>query len=192
MAARGLRIRTQYSVWELRRLARGGANWWRTSLRMLAIANAIDGLDRNEAARPAGMSGQALCDAIKRYNAQGIDGLYEIGRSRPRRLDAAQERALGAIVIAGPDVEQEGVSAYTREDFCAHRARDVAGVLSSRIDRPGATTVGFSRQRRDRAIRRKTRPRRRPLKRGAQSSRESPIHVAARSQGALPLPPSAR
>jgi putative transposase len=85
---------------------------------MLAIANALDGLDRNAAARLAGMSGQALCDAIKRYNAEGIDGLHDRAKpGRPRRLDAIQEKELGAIVIAGPDVEQEGVSAYTRENF---------------------------------------------------------------------------
>lgn len=117
MAAHGLKVCTSHSAQELRRLARGEGNR-RASLRMLAIANVLDGRDRNGAARAAGMSGQALCDAIKRYNAEGIDGLYDRAKpGRPRRLDAAQENELGAIVIAGPDVEQEGVSAYTREDF---------------------------------------------------------------------------
>jgi hypothetical protein len=47
-----------------------------------AIANALDGLARADAARLAGMSGQALCDA-KRYNAESLDGLYD--RPKPGR-----------------------------------------------------------------------------------------------------------
>lgn len=117
MAARGVRICSTVSAPELRRLARVEANR-RASLRMLAIANALEGLARAEAARLAGMSGQALCDAIKRYNAEGIAGLYDRPKpGRPRRLDSTQEGELGEIVLAGPDVEAEGVSAYTREDL---------------------------------------------------------------------------
>jgi hypothetical protein len=73
MAARALMICTEFSAIELRRRARLEANR-RASLRMLAIANALDGLERGEAARLAGMSGQALCDAVKRYNAMGLAG----------------------------------------------------------------------------------------------------------------------
>jgi transposase len=117
MAAHGLEICSTLSAQELRRLARGGSNR-RASLRMLAIANALEGLARAEAARLAGMSGQALCDAIKRYNAEGLEGLYDRPKpGRPRRLDDRQEGELGEIVLAGPDVEQEGMSAYTREDL---------------------------------------------------------------------------
>jgi hypothetical protein len=43
-------------------------------MRMLAI-DELDGYDREEAARLAGMSDQALRDAIKRLNTEGIDGL---------------------------------------------------------------------------------------------------------------------
>jgi transposase len=117
MAAHGVEIDSELSAQALRRLARSEANR-RAALRMLAIANALEGLGRAEAARLAGMSGQALCDAIKRYNAEGLDGLYDRPKpGRPRRLSAAHEGELGEIVMAGPDVEQEGVSAYTREDL---------------------------------------------------------------------------
>lgn len=105
-------LSTEYSAQELRGLARAEVNR-RAALRMLAIANALAGLARAEAGRLAGMSGQALCDAIKRYNSEGLEGLYDRPKSgRPRHLNARQERELSAIVLAGPDVEKEGISAY--------------------------------------------------------------------------------
>ena len=68
---------------------------------------------------PAGWNVWAgACDAIKRYNSEGLEGLYDRAKSgRPRHLNARQERELSAIVLAGPDVEKEGISAYTREDL---------------------------------------------------------------------------
>ena len=50
MAAHGLVISTEYSAQELRGLARAEVNR-RAALRMLAIANALDGLARAEAGR---------------------------------------------------------------------------------------------------------------------------------------------
>jgi transposase len=47
---------------------------------MLAIAGALEGLSRAEAARLSGMERQALRDAVVRYNAEGLDGL----RDRPK------------------------------------------------------------------------------------------------------------
>ena len=52
----------------------------RVSARLLALANALDGLPREEAARLAGMTGQTLGDWVHRYNAEGVEGL----RDRPR------------------------------------------------------------------------------------------------------------
>jgi transposase len=64
------------------------------------------------------MSDQARRDAIKRYNAEGIDGLHDRPRAgRPAKLSEAQRSELRAIVVQGPDVEAEGLSAYTREDI---------------------------------------------------------------------------
>jgi transposase len=75
-----LEIRTDLAspVW-LRRLARRERNP-RTASRMLAIAGALEGMSRAEAARLAGMERQALRDAVVRYNAEGLDGL----RDRPK------------------------------------------------------------------------------------------------------------
>ena len=74
-----LAIRQDLSPSELRRLARFEPDR-RASMRLLAIANALEGMSRAEAARLAGMERQALRDAVIRYNAQGPDDLHD----RPR------------------------------------------------------------------------------------------------------------
>jgi hypothetical protein len=82
-----LEIRTDLaSPARLRRLARRERNP-RTASRMLAIAGALEGMSRAEAARLAGLgpqSGprrQALRDAVVRYNAEGLDGLHDRPKS---------------------------------------------------------------------------------------------------------------
>ena len=63
----------------------------RAALRMLAIANALEGMSRAEAARLAGMERQALRDAVVRYNAEGIAGLHDRPKpGRPQRLSEAE------------------------------------------------------------------------------------------------------
>lgn len=116
---RRLMICSERSPQELRRAA-FSATSPRQGQRMQAVANAIEGMPRKEAARLADMSGQALVDAIKRYNAEGLDGLLDRPRSgRPLKLDAAQQKELCEIVLAGPAVEADGLSAYTRDDAAA-------------------------------------------------------------------------
>lgn len=125
---RRLLICTEFSPDELRRRSREVEDR-RAGLRMLAIANSMEGMSRCEAARLADMSDQALVDAIKRYNAEGIDGLHDRARSgRPAKMTDTQREELRAIVIAGPDIEAEGTSAYTREDLCAI-AREKWGIV---------------------------------------------------------------
>jgi transposase len=117
MASRVIEIMTKLEAEELRAIARKEDDR-RAAMRMLAIANELDGYEREEAARLAGMSDQALRDAIKRLNAEGLDGLYDRPRSgRPRRLDAEQEAKIKAAVLAGPDIEKDGLSAFTLEDI---------------------------------------------------------------------------
>jgi transposase len=82
-----LPINTDRDAAELRRLARRERDG-RVSARLLALANALDGLPREEAARLAGMTGQTLGDWVHRYNAEGIDGLRDRPRAgRPCALD---------------------------------------------------------------------------------------------------------
>lgn len=116
---RRLMICTELSPQALRRASFSVASP-RQGQRMQAVANAIEGMARKEAARLADMSDQALVDAIKRYNAEGIDGLVDRPRSgRPLKLDAVQQKELCQIVRAGPDIEADGLSAYTRDDVAA-------------------------------------------------------------------------
>jgi transposase len=57
---------------------------------MLAIASALKGESRAEAARLAGMERQALRDALMRYNAEGLEGLRD--RHILRRLDLSWQK----------------------------------------------------------------------------------------------------
>jgi transposase len=101
----------------LRKLAKTEANP-RAARRLLAIANALSGMSRKEAAEATGMERQALRDAVVRYNAHGLDGLYDCWNGgRPPRLDAKEQAELMRIVLAGPDPEADGVCAFTREDL---------------------------------------------------------------------------
>ena len=93
-------------------------------MRLLAIANALDGLSRAEAARLAGMERQALRDAVIRYNADGPKSLHDRPRSgRPEELSAGQQAALKAWVLRGPEPERDKVSAWRLVDICAHAHR---------------------------------------------------------------------
>ena len=113
-----LAVRDELTPEALRRHARHEPNR-RAALRMLAIANALEGRSRAEAARLAGMERQALRDAVVRYNAEGLAGLRDRPKpGRPARLSEAEQAALAAHVFRGPDPERDGVSAWTRADLC--------------------------------------------------------------------------
>jgi transposase len=115
---RALAIRDDVPAEELRRQARRVRDG-RVSARMMAIANALDGMDRATAARLAGMDRQILRDWVRRYNAQGIAGL--VNRKAPGRkpkLSEGQMAALKAIVLAGPDPAVDGVGRWRIVDLC--------------------------------------------------------------------------
>jgi transposase len=112
-----LEIRKDRTSAVLRRLAKSENNV-RVSRRMLAIANALSGMDRKTAAEAAGMDRQALRDWVIRYNEHGLEGLRDRwGRGRPPRLETAEAEELAAIILRGPDPDVDGISAYTLEDL---------------------------------------------------------------------------
>jgi transposase len=103
---------------DLRRLAKqqGGQ---RTTLRLLAIANALDGMSRAQAARSVGIERQSLCDAIKRFNAEGIAGLMDRPKGhRCQRLSEGEQAVLINRILRGPDPEKGEPSAWTLPDLC--------------------------------------------------------------------------
>ena len=81
-----LTIRRDRSVVVLRKLSKAAPDA-RVSRRILAIANALSGMSRKEAAEAAGMDRQTLRDWVARYNEHGLDGLVDRwGEGRPSRL----------------------------------------------------------------------------------------------------------
>jgi transposase len=141
-----LKIRDDRTADELRGLAhleRDG----RAAARLYAIAHALEGLSRAEAARLAGMERQALRDAVVRYNAEGPAGVYDRPKGRPpRRLTAGEEATLAAVILRSPDPARDGVCAWTRADLCrwmvAHFGKSYHPSSLSRVLR----RMGFSYQ----------------------------------------------
>ena len=104
---------------ELRALARRERDG-RVSARLLALANALDGMSRDQAARAAGMDRQTLRDWVHRYNAAGVEGLRDRPRpGRPCALDEGQQAALKALILRGPKLERDGCVAWRARDLCA-------------------------------------------------------------------------
>ena len=93
-----LAIRDDIGSEELRRRARRERDG-RVSARLIAIANALEGMDRASAARLAGMDRQTLRDWVHRYNAEGIAGLCN--RPAPVTPAEADRRADGGVESGG-------------------------------------------------------------------------------------------
>src|SRR5260221_14738387 len=114
-----LPIRTDISARELRRRAKHEKNP-RVARRLLAIANALDGMSRALSARLAGMDRQALRDWGIPYNADGLDGLKDRwGEGRPMAVGGG-DLAAGKAMILRAAVPPRGAHRP------AHRPVDVA------------------------------------------------------------------
>ena len=78
--------------------------------RLLALAAAYDGMDREEAARIGGMDRQTLRDWAHRFNERGPDGLInDKSPGRPSKLSDEQKEELQQLVETGPDPQIHGV-----------------------------------------------------------------------------------
>lgn len=113
-----LAIRNDIAPDELRRRARRQRDG-RVGARLIALANALEGMDRATAARLAGMDRQTLRDWVHRYNAEGLAGLSN--RPLPGRvpkLTEGQMASLKAIVLRGPDLAVDGVERWRVVDLC--------------------------------------------------------------------------
>ena len=80
-----------FSEAALLRLARTQKNN-RASRRMLGIAHTLGGMTISAAARASGMERQALGDAIKRYNAEGLDVACSTAPSRAVRASSMRRK----------------------------------------------------------------------------------------------------
>jgi transposase len=141
-----LSIRRDRTAAVLRKLAKAQSDG-RIARRILAIANALGGMSREDAARSAGMDRQTLRDWVLRYNGHGLDGLADRDRDgRPPKLSPAEKAELARLVLAGPDPEASGLSAFTRDDLvriCRERfGKSLHATSMGRILR----NLGLSRQ----------------------------------------------
>jgi transposase len=112
-----LPIRSDRAAAELRRLARRERDG-RVRARRLALANALEGLPREAAARRAGMTGQTRGDRVQRCNAEGVEGVKDLHRSgRPGALEEGQQATLKALILKGPRLERDGGVAWRARDL---------------------------------------------------------------------------
>jgi len=77
------------------------------------------GSSRAQAARAVGIERQSLCDAIKRFNAEGFAGLVDRPKGHRReRLSEAEQAVLINLILRGPDPEKGEPCAWTLPDLC--------------------------------------------------------------------------
>lgn len=92
----------------------------RKRVRLLAIANVQDGMTIDDAARTSGMGRATLYRWLARERTGGAAALGDRLRSgRRRKLDAAQRAEVKAWVLAGPEVERDGIVAWRGGDVRA-------------------------------------------------------------------------
>ena len=108
-------FRSEPEAAELRRLARRESG--RVCQRVLMIANMLEGMEHEEAARLAGLSRSAAYEWHNRYEEDGIEGL----RDRPRpgrqpRVDAVTSARFKERIVAGAELERDGVVAFRAVD----------------------------------------------------------------------------
>jgi transposase len=92
----------------------------RKRVRLLAIANVQDGMTIEGAARTSGMGRATLYRWLARERTGGAAALGDRSRSgRRRKLDAEQRAEVKAWVLAGPEVERDGIVAWRGGDVRA-------------------------------------------------------------------------
>ena len=104
-------FRSEPGAAELRHLARRESG--RVCQRVLLIANMLDGMDHEEAARLAGLSRSVAYEWHNRYEEEGIDGLRD--RSRPgrsSRVDEATAARFKERMVGGAELKRDGVVAF--------------------------------------------------------------------------------
>ena len=127
-----LPIRTDHDPAELRRLARRERDG-RVSARLLALANALEGIPREEAARLAGMTGQTLGNWVHRYNTEGVEGLRDRPRpGRPCALDEGQQAALKALSSCAARASNATAASPGAPATCAAWSRSGSGSATAR------------------------------------------------------------
>lgn len=112
--------RTEHTAADLRRAA-AGSDDAAVTRRLLALV--LDGRQREDAARLAGMDRQTLRDWVHRHNAGGVAGLSDRhGGGVAPRLSGEQEAKVAGWMRAGPDAAVDKVVRWRRADIQARIA----------------------------------------------------------------------
>jgi len=139
-----VRMRTDFSAGELRRLAAATKNA-NQSRRLLSLAAILDGMSRSEAARVGGMDRQTLRDWVHRFNERGPDGLKDTwSKGNPPRLSAEQQGELVRLVETGPDRAVHGVVRWRRVDLQRLLAKRFGVIYHERTVGKILHQLGFS------------------------------------------------
>jgi len=111
------------------RLAAARTGDAKAARRMLAIALLLEGWSREAAAEACAMDRQTLRDWVHRYNAAGLDGLFDGPRRNgpPPRLSGEQQATVAEWVTQGPDLERDGVVRWRCVDL-QRRIKEEFGV----------------------------------------------------------------
>src|SRR5260370_3250027 len=100
-------FRSEPGAAELRRLARHESG--RVCQRVLMIANMLEGMEHEEAARLAGLSRSAAYEWHNRYEEDGLQGLRDRPRpGRQSRGDAMTSARLKERIGAGAELARDG------------------------------------------------------------------------------------
>lgn len=114
--------------------------------RLLAVAMALEGKSRTEAAEQNGMQRQTLRDWMHRYNADGVAGLKS--RHSPGRgpaLTPAQMAELRTLVVNGPDPEVDKVVRWRCVDLCTQVERRFSVAVHERTMGKWLRRLGLTR-----------------------------------------------
>ena len=139
---RAVKVVTDLSSEQLRRKARAQSDA-RVRIRLLAIANVLDGMSRGEAAQSVGLSRNALHHWINRYNREGLEGLSDRPRcGRPTNLEAQKAERFKQRVVAGADLGRDGIVSFRgwklqeilRQEFDAEYALSSVYHVLSRLN----------------------------------------------------------
>src|SRR5207253_11177341 len=104
-------FRSEPEAAEPRRLARRESG--RVCQRVLMIANMLEGMEHEEAARLCGLSRSAAYEWHNRYEEDGIEGLRDRRRpGRQPRVDAMTSARFKERIVAGADLQRDGVVAF--------------------------------------------------------------------------------
>jgi transposase len=107
-----LALSERLSAGELRETARAEPRG-KVRARLLALARLLEGGERGATAEQFGMSRNVLRIWVSRYNEAGIEGLVDRHGGGPApRLTTEQQQLLKQKVLAGADLEHDGIVAY--------------------------------------------------------------------------------